>query len=179
MKKLLNKALPALLLAAFCLPALAQTGESPEGAAGRAAVQAEETPKPVKKPARKKARAKKKSDQLSLDDINPADTGGAPAKKAPAKKKAKKKKPAKPVSEYKFSAVEKVPTYKFDKKANPIVKGGKKKAAKKGTKGNKAPAAATAPKLKPAKSLGAEEKQGDPLQGMLQGAMQGGGGGGQ
>lgn len=58
----------------------------------------------------------------------------APKKPAP-KKKPKKKKKVPPPSEYKFDAVEKVETYKFDKKANPIVKkkpAKKKPAAKKG-----------------------------------------------
>lgn len=66
-----------------------------------------------------------------------SDTAKPAAKKAakPAhKKKAKKKKPAPPVDEYKFSAVEKTETYKFDREANPIVKQKKappkKKAAK-------------------------------------------------
>ncbi|HBA59524.1 MAG TPA: hypothetical protein DCZ92_01615 [Elusimicrobia bacterium] len=57
-----------------------------------------------------------------------ADEAPAPkpkAKKAAAKKK-KKKKPA-PVSEYKFMAESNTPTYKFDKKADPIVKKSKKK----------------------------------------------------
>lgn len=53
-----------------------------------------------------------------------------PAPKAKAKKK-KKKKPA-PVSEYKFTAAEAVPTYRFDKKANPIVKPAPQKKGDKG-----------------------------------------------
>lgn len=52
-------------------------------------------------------------------------------KPAPKAKKKKKKKPA-PVSEYKFTAAEAVPTYKFDKKANPIVKPAPKKKGAKG-----------------------------------------------
>ena len=70
----------------------------------------------------------------------PAEEAGAPKEEAPAKpapkkpapkKKPKKKKKVPPPSEYKFDAVEKVETYKFDKKANPIVKEKKKKPAKK------------------------------------------------
>jgi len=60
-------------------------------------------------------------------------------KKPAAKKKAKKKKKAAPVSEYKFNAVEKTETYKFDRKANPIVKPVKKKAAPKKTAPKPAP----------------------------------------
>jgi hypothetical protein len=56
-----------------------------------------------------------------------AAAGEAPKKAAPKKKAKKKKKPA-PVSEYKFSAIDKTETYKFDKKANPILKPAKKKA---------------------------------------------------
>lgn len=66
-------------------------------------------------------------------EAKPADKP-APKKPAP-KKKPKKKKKVPPPSEYKFDAVEKVETYKFDKKANPIVKkkpAKKKPAAKKG-----------------------------------------------
>lgn len=54
-----------------------------------------------------------------------------PAPKAKAKKK-KKKKPAAPVSEYKFTSADAVPAYKFDKKANPIVKPAPKKKGAKG-----------------------------------------------
>lgn len=78
-----------------------------------------------------------------------------PAKKA-KKKKAKKKKPAEPVSEYKFSAIDTVPTYKFDKKANPIIKEGKKKPSKKAAKGKSS--SKPAPKLKPSKSIGEEDQ---------------------
>lgn len=70
----------------------------------------------------------------------PADEAAAPKEEAPVKpapkkpapkKKPKKKKKVPPPSEYKFDAVEKVETYKFDKRANPIVKEKKKKPAKK------------------------------------------------
>ncbi|MDD2805228.1 MAG: hypothetical protein PHV33_06705 [Elusimicrobiales bacterium] len=55
----------------------------------------------------------------------------AAKKPAPKKKAKKKKKKTAPVSEYKFTSVEKTETYKFDRKANPIVKQTKKKAAPK------------------------------------------------
>jgi len=63
-----------------------------------------------------------------------------PVKKKPVKKK--KKKPAPPVSEYKFSQGDDEHAYKFDKRANPIVKDAKakKKTAKKGSAKKKTPA---------------------------------------
>lgn len=132
MKKNLKLLLPALLLAAFCLPALAQD----EGAG---------------------------EEQTSRAPAEPASKKAAP-KKAAAKKK-KKKKPAEPVSEYKFTAAESVPTYKFDRKANPIVKEPKKKPAKKGAAASKKKTA-PATKLKPSKPIGEEEQP----QGQLPGA---------
>lgn len=94
----------------------------------------------------------------------PAEAADKPAPKKPApKKKAKKKKKAAPVSEYKFDAVEKTETYKFDKRANPIVKAKKKKKAAK-----KAPASKSdtleeksipTAKLKPAKAIGEAKKK--------------------
>ncbi len=132
MKKTLNLLLPLLLLGALALPSFAQDEES--------AAPKEETAAPAK-PAAKPA-AKK------------------PAKKAPAKKKpAKKKKPVKPVSEYKFSSGESVPTYKFDKRANPIVKAPKKKKAARKAAG-KADKAAPKPsaKLKTSKPIGEEDQ---------------------
>ncbi|MFA6434569.1 MAG: hypothetical protein WCW52_07735 [Elusimicrobiales bacterium] len=92
------------------------------------------------------------------DSQSLAETGEdstAPAKKTPAKtaakkkaekaaqkktaKKAKKKK-LKTASEYKFEKVDSIPAYKFDKKANPIIK--KDSPAKKtGKAGKNAPAA--------------------------------------
>ena len=98
MKKILNLLLALLLPAALCLPASAQE----DGAAPAEESAAEGTEKPAAKPAAKK-----------------------PAPKAKAKKKKKKK--AAPVSEYKFTSADAVPTYKFDKKANPIVKPAPKK----------------------------------------------------
>lgn len=98
MKKLLNLFIALLLPAALCLPARAQDeGEAPSEETAAA------PEKPAAKPAVKKA---------------------APKKKAAKKKK---KKAAKPVSEYKFPSAEATPTYKFDKKANPIMKPAKKK----------------------------------------------------
>ena len=119
-----------LMTGLFCLPALAQDDETPV-APSEDAAQAD-ADKPAPKPAPKK-----------------------PARK---KKPAKKKKPAEPVSEYKFSSGgDMVPAYKFDKRANPILKPVKrKKPAKKGA-GVKASTAPVAPKLKPAKSIGAED----------------------
>ena len=102
MKKILNLLLAVLLPAALCLPASAQE----DGAAPIEESAAAETAKPAAKPAAKK-----------------------PAPKAKPKKKKKKK--AAPVSEYKFTSADAVPDYKFDKKANPIVKPAPKK---KGTK---------------------------------------------
>jgi hypothetical protein len=63
--------------------------------------------------------------------------------KKPVKKKGKKR-PPEPVSEYKFDKIEHIPTYKFDKKTNPIIKEPKtkKKAAKKAAPGKKAAPAA-------------------------------------
>lgn len=109
MKKLLNLAIALLLPAALCLPVFAQE----DGAAPAEGAEAAAPAKPAPKPAANKPAPKKK----------------------PAKKK--KKKPAKPVSEYKFTAAEAVPTYRFDKKANPIVKPPPKK------KGGKAAAKPT------------------------------------
>lgn len=123
MKNKLTLTLASLLLAAFCLPALAQDGTSDAQAPA-----AQEQEKPAAKPAKKAS-----------------------------KKKAKKKKPAEPPSEYKFSAVETVPTYKFDRKANPIVKETKKKTSKKAAKG-KASSSKPAAKLKPSKPIGEEEQ---------------------
>lgn len=85
----------------------------------------------------------------------------APAKAAkPAAKKPKKKKRVEPVSEYKFKTESITPTYKFDKKADPILKPSKKKKSSGG--GSAAGSGAGGvPKLKPVKSLNApEEKEG-------------------
>lgn len=103
-------------------------------------------------------------DEASMDEV-PAETQAqapkappaAPAAKKPAvkKKKAKKKKAA-PVSEYKFQSDNPTPTYKFDKKADPILKKAKAKkkaktAAAVGTDGK------PVPKLKKVKSIGEED----------------------
>jgi len=125
MKKLLNLALALLLPAAVCLPVFAQ---DEEGAAPKEDASGTASEAPAPKPAPKKAAAKKK---------------------APAKKK--KKKPAKPVSEYKFTAADSVPTYKFDKKADPIIKAPKKKkASSKGAAKKAAPAPKEASEETPA-----------------------------
>ncbi len=160
MKKLLNLALALLLPAAFCLPAAAQPEYSSEtlsddgasgGEGGAAAKPAEKKPAAKKAPA-KKAKKKKKAEPVSeyrfeAVDKTPTYTFDKEAvpiteeKKKAAKKAAKKpskkaiKKPAKKVeSEYKFDAVDRTPSYKMDKYADPIIKEPKKKkkaAAKK------------------------------------------------
>jgi len=90
----------------------------------------------------------------------PAETP-APVKKAKKPAKKKKKPAPKPVSEYKFTQIDPVPAYKFDKQTNPIIKTkAKKKTAKKAAVKK---AAAATPKLKktaPIDDLG-EVKQGD------------------
>lgn len=88
-----------------------------------------------------------------------ADTSAAPPAKKPARKtkaKKKKKKTAPAVSEYKFKAVETIPAYKFDKKANPILKKAKSRKAGKGK------TAAPAGKLKPAAPIGEERESQQP-----------------
>lgn len=89
----------------------------------------------------------------------PAETP-APVKKA--KKAKKKKKPApKPVSEYKFTQIDTVPAYKFDKQTNPIIKAKPKKKTVKKAAVKKADSAT--PKLKKTPGLDAdgELKQGE------------------
>ncbi len=150
MKKLSRLLLTLLLPAALALPAPAQDEQPPAGSSAPS-----EAPK-KKAPAKKKAAKKKKAAPVSeykFDAVEamPAykfDKDSAPITKdkkkaAPkaAKKTAKKgpKKAAKkPVSEYKFDAVEKVPTYKMDKNADPIIKPAKK--AKKAAPKKPAPA---------------------------------------
>ena len=111
MKNMLKIALTAFAFAALCGPAFAQNETAaPPGEETKAAAPAA--------PALKTAAVKKK-----------------PVKK---KKKAKKKVPA-PVSEYKFKAADAPPAYRFDKKANPIIKAKPKAKAssKKGKKNKK------------------------------------------
>ncbi len=63
-----------------------------------------------------------RNSQASTETTNKSAT---PAKKGLKKKPVKKKTGAsarKPASEYKFDKVDSVPTYKFDKNANPIIK---------------------------------------------------------
>jgi len=131
MNKNLKLLLPALLLTAFCLPAVAQDNQ-------------------------------KETSEATLSSDGTYTETDAPAKKKPAPKKTaakkkKKKKPAEPASEYKFTAAESVPTYKFDKKANPIVKETKKKPAKKGAATSKKKTQPPA-KLKPSKPIGEEDQ---------------------
>lgn len=184
MKKIIDLTMPALLVAALCLPVFAQdegateatatgtlssdtdasAGEgiepSAEGAQ-KAATEKKAAPKKAKKSSAKKQNSGPpplpEPGEVDKADMAAAKKEEAAAQKAAAKKKAAKKKAKKKaeVSEYKFSSVESVPTYKFDKKANPIVKQGKKKAAKKGAAGSAAPAG----KLQPAKHLGEENAQ--------------------
>ena len=126
MKNIFKLSALVLITGLLCLPALAQDEEAAAPPADTAQADAE---KPAAKPA---------------------------PKKTAKKKKPKKKKPAAPVSEYKFSSGgDMVPAYKFDKKANPILKPAKKKKPAKKA-GAKTPAA-PAPKLKPAKPIGAED----------------------
>ena len=185
MKKLNHLVLPSLLLAALCLPAFAQDegaaeatatgtlssdvdasageGIEPSAEVAEKAAAEKKTPKKAKKGSAKKQNAGPpplpEPGEVDKADMAAAKKEEAAAKKAAAKEAAAKKKAKKKaeVSEYKFSAVENVPTYKFDRKANPIVKPGKKKAAKKGAAGRSAPAA----KLQPAKHLGEENTQGE------------------
>lgn len=152
MKKQLNLCLAALMLAAFCLPALAQE-ETAEHSQGYLS-----SDNPEGQTASEDAPASKKSQANKTEAAKSAAAKKAKADAAAKKKKAKKKKPAKPVSEYKFSSGESVPAYKFDKRANPIVKAPKKKkpakkAAAKGEKSEGKPAA----KLKTSKPIGEEE----------------------
>jgi len=137
MKKISRLLLTLLLPAALALPAPAQDEATP--------AEAPKTEAPQKKaPAKKKAAKKKKAAPVSEYKFSAVETAPAykfdkdsvpitkdkkkaasKAAKKPAKKGAKKA-AKKPVSEYKFDAVEKVPTYKMDKNADPIVKPAKK-----------------------------------------------------
>ncbi|MEI7481364.1 MAG: hypothetical protein WCK75_03345 [Elusimicrobiota bacterium] len=82
------------------------------------------------------------SAQDSKDSTEASTETAAPAKQAPLKKQPKKKvtkktkkSPPKPDSEYIFKQVDSIPTYRFDKKANPIIKEikAKKKPARSAT----------------------------------------------
>lgn len=92
----------------------------------------------------------------------------APAKK-PAKKKAVKKtrkRPPPPASEYRFDKIDSIPSYRFDKKANPImkdVKPGKKpaKAAKGGNAAAKTGATPQGRKKSTVKGGGQRQQQDD------------------
>jgi hypothetical protein len=112
-------------------------------------------------------------DQTSAVSTESANTSAPAAKKAPGKKAVKKKarkKIKKAVSEYKFDKIEHIPTYKFDKKTNPIMTppATKKKASKKSKPANKAPlaqaAAPTIPKLQTTPAIdnaGGQNAQGE------------------
>lgn len=126
MKKYHSLIMPALLLAALCLPSFSQE----ENSELKEDTTTEAPAKPAAKPA---------------------------AKKVPAKKKARKKKPAPPVSEYKFNSGESVPAYKFDKRANPIIKEKKKKKPAKKSATGKSGQGQPAAKLKTTKPIGEEE----------------------
>ena len=132
MKRKLNLLLAFLITAGFCLPVFAQDEEA----------------------------AQKENPAAEAPAETPAKAPAKPAPKKPApKKKAKKKKAAPPASEYKFDAVDKTETYKFDKKANPIVKAKKKKktakkAAPAAKKDDLQEKSVVTGKLKPAKSIG-------------------------
>lgn len=108
---------------------------------------------------------------FAQDEETAAEAGSAlesPAQQAPQtapaadkstakRKKIKRNKPA-GESEYKFKSPEQTPAYKFDKKANPIIKPAKKKKKAKASAGG---AGAAIPKLKKVKSIG-EEDSADP-----------------
>ena len=138
--KIFRRILPAAFFcAALCLPLFAQ---EEEGADNSEAMQGEmqgdttaEQPagEAPEKTEPKKARPKK-----------------AAAAKPAAKKKAAKKKA--PVSEYKFTNDNPTPTYKFDKRSDPIVKETKKKK-KKATKKDASGSSGSVPKLKKVKSF--------------------------
>jgi hypothetical protein len=137
MKKISTLALALLLPTALLLTAAAQEQEAQKEAAAA----------PAKPAAKKKAKKKKKAEPVSeykfgavdkpstykfdreSEPITKESAKKAAAEKAAAKKKKKKGAAKKAVSEYKFEAVESVPTYKMDKYADPIVKTPKKKKA--------------------------------------------------
>ncbi|OGS14119.1 MAG: hypothetical protein A2285_10275 [Elusimicrobia bacterium RIFOXYA12_FULL_57_11] len=126
MKLPLKFVFAALAAATLCLPACAQEDEYPSETAVQERTTAANTA-----PAR------------------PA------VKKTAAKKKPVRKKKAAPVSEYKFQSAEQTPTYKFDKKADPILKPvKKKKPAKTAASGD---TGKPIPKLKKVKSIGEED----------------------
>jgi hypothetical protein len=144
MKKILTLSLPALLLTSLCLPLPAQ--DEGDGTTEHSTqVLSSDNPGDASHDAQAAKTAKKAP---AADKKKTA----APKKKAAKKKK----KPAAPVSEYKFSSPENVATYKFDKKANPIVKEKKKPAKKKGAAKGKKGSAKPAGKPKPSKPIADE-----------------------
>ena len=80
----------------------------------------------------------------------------APVKKAKKPVKKKKKPAPKPVSEYKFSQIDTIPAYKFDKQTNPIIKAPPKKKAAKKAVVKKAASSQPAAKLKKAPPIDAD-----------------------
>lgn len=118
----------------------------------------------------------------ALDSFSAAGTTeetASPAQKAPAKKQIKKKNTKKvkktthkPASEYIFNGVSTIPTYKFDKKANPIIKEIKpKKKTGKSAKGKSAasksdvtPSAQQKLKVQPPLDGGQQQPPGDQQQ---------------
>lgn len=128
MKNPLKLLLTILTLAALCLPAPAQEDEAP----------------PANQPATEAPQAD-------------AAQEAPPPKRTAAKKKKKKAKKPEPASEYKFKTAEETPTYKFDKRADPILKPVKKKKKAK-TEASEDGSGKPIPKLKRIKSIGEEDK---------------------
>lgn len=135
-----HRILPAAFFcAALCLPLCAQDEEADGGEAPQ---QQDTQPAQTGNGTGQQPAAKKAPPKTAAKAAAPA------AGKKTAKKKAAVKK-EKPVSEYKFSS-DPTPTYKFDKRSDPIVKEKKKKktAAKKSDGSAK-----DIPKLKKVKSF--------------------------
>ena len=143
MNKKLKFLFAVLACASLSLPVLAQDEAPPaDGQQDQPADQQAQQPPPAEAPAAPAAQ--------------PA--AHKTAKKSGKKKKAVKKKKEKEVSEYKFTSDEPATTYKFDKRAEPIVK----KSKKKKTAGKKGEASASGgstvkPKLQKVKSIGEED----------------------
>lgn len=161
MKKPLNLFFASLMIAAFCLPVFAQEETTEHAQGSLSSDNPDGQTESEDAPAAKKSKANK-----AASEAKAAAAKKAKADAAAKKKKAKKKKPAKPVSEYRFSSAESVPSYKFDKKGDPIVKASKKKKAPKkdaAKTGKTAPG--TGAKLKTTKPIGAEDQAAEGAQG--------------
>ncbi len=142
MNKTFTALLPLILLAALSLPAAAQDegSDSPEETTNTSATNTAAPEKPaVQKPEEKKPAPKKKAAKTT-------------------KKAKKKKKTAPAMSDYKFPSTDSVPTYKFDKKANPIMKPAKKSPASK-KPGASVKSAQPVKKLAPSKPIGEENTE--------------------